>query len=226
MDLAPTALWRVTAFPPLHWWTLPSPPSPSLFPPLPWLFLRCSGRGRAGLARGRGVFPAVFRPFDRDPLGTLFFRLFFRLFSMSGMWHLCSWPQRLQGQGWHATEVHSPWGVTMPLSQSLTFRDRPPTTPMATLPLSLTPRSASRPATTAPRQPPPHSESRSALRVISRKAPDSLRNEASRKRCDLKTRKRCDLYSVAQKIASDFLAISSAISSGDFSAISAAKPAI
>ena len=25
-------------------------------------------------------------------------RLFFRLFSMSGIWHLCRWPQRLQGQ--------------------------------------------------------------------------------------------------------------------------------
>ena len=34
---------------------------------------------------------------------------------------------------------------------------------------------------------------------------------ASRKRCDLKTRKRCDFYSAAQKIASDFSAISSAI---------------
>ena len=34
---------------------------------------------------------------------------------------------------------------------------------------------------------------------------------ASRKRCDLKTRKRCDFYSAAQKSASDFSAISSAI---------------
>ena len=34
---------------------------------------------------------------------------------------------------------------------------------------------------------------------------------ASRKRCDLKTRKRCDFYPAAQKIASDFSAISSAI---------------
>ena len=34
---------------------------------------------------------------------------------------------------------------------------------------------------------------------------------ASRKRCDLKTRKRCDFYSAAQKVASDFSAISSAI---------------
>ena len=34
---------------------------------------------------------------------------------------------------------------------------------------------------------------------------------ASRKRCDLKTQKRCDFYSAAQKIASDFSAISSAI---------------
>ena len=42
-----------------------------------------------------GVFPAVFRLFYRDPLGTLF-GCFFRLFSMSGIWHLCSWPQRLQ----------------------------------------------------------------------------------------------------------------------------------
>ena len=49
---------------------------------------------------------------------------------------------------------------------------------------------------------------------------------ASRKRCDLKTRKRCDFYSAAQKIASDFSAISSAIFCSDFSAISAAKPAI
>ena len=42
---------------------------------------------------------------------------------------------------------------------------------------------------------------------------------ASRKRCDLKTRKRCDFFSAAQKIASDFSAISSAIFSrfsGDF----------
>ena len=34
---------------------------------------------------------------------------------------------------------------------------------------------------------------------------------ASRKRCDLKTRKRCDFHAAAQKIASDFSAISSAI---------------
>ena len=34
---------------------------------------------------------------------------------------------------------------------------------------------------------------------------------ASRKHCDLKTRKRCDFYSAAQKITSDFSAISSAI---------------
>ena len=34
---------------------------------------------------------------------------------------------------------------------------------------------------------------------------------ASRKRCDLKTQKRCDFSSAAQKIASDFSAISSAI---------------
>ena len=34
---------------------------------------------------------------------------------------------------------------------------------------------------------------------------------ASRKRCDLKTRKRCDFFSAAQKIASDFSAIYSAI---------------
>ena len=39
---------------------------------------------------------------------------------------------------------------------------------------------------------------------------------ASRKRCDLKTRKRCDFFSAAQKIASDFSAIYSAIFSGDF----------
>ena len=38
-----------------------------------------------------------------------------------------------------------------------------------------------------------------------------LRILASRKRCDLKTRKRCDFFSAAQKIASDFSAISSAI---------------
>ena len=39
-----------------------------------------------------------------------------------------------------------------------------------------------------------------------------LKSLASRKRCDLKTRKRCDFYSAAQKIASDFSAIFSAIS--------------
>ena len=38
----------------------------------------------------------------------------------------------------------------------------------------------------------------------------------SRKRCDLKTRKRCDFCSAAQKIASDFSAISSAIASAIF----------
>ena len=38
-----------------------------------------------------------------------------------------------------------------------------------------------------------------------------LQTLASRKRCDLKTRKRCDFYPAAQKIASDFSAISSAI---------------
>ena len=48
------------------------------------------------------------------------------------------------------------------------------------------------------------------------------KNIASRKRCDLKTQKRCDVYSAAQKIASDFSAISSAILFCDFSAISAA----
>ena len=48
---------------------------------------------------------------------------------------------------------------------------------------------------------------------------------ASRKRCDLKTPKRCDFYSAAQRIASDFSAIFWRFS-GDFSAISAAKPAI
>ena len=37
-----------------------------------------------------------------------------------------------------------------------------------------------------------------------------LQTLASRKRCDLKTRKRCDFYPAAQKIASDFSAISSA----------------
>ena len=44
-----------------------------------------------------------------------------------------------------------------------------------------------------------------------RPSPEPLLNLASRKRCDLKTRKRCDFYSAAQKIASDFSAISSAI---------------
>ena len=39
---------------------------------------------------------------------------------------------------------------------------------------------------------------------------------ASRKRCDLKTRKRCDFFSAAQKIASDFSAISSGDSFCDF----------
>ena len=33
---------------------LPSPPSPSLFPP--WLFLQCSGRGRPRLVWGRGAW--------------------------------------------------------------------------------------------------------------------------------------------------------------------------
>ena len=39
----------------------------------------------------------------------------------------------------------------------------------------------------------------------------NLGDLASRKRCDLKTRKRCDFYAAAQKNASDFSAISSAI---------------
>ena len=43
---------------------------------------------------------------------------------------------------------------------------------------------------------------------------ETMKTLASRKRCDLKTRKRCDFYSAAPKIASDF------------SAISAAKPAL
>ena len=45
------------------------------------------------------------------------------------------------------------------------------------------------------------------------KSTTDLREEclASRKRCDLKTRKRCDFFSAAQRIASDFSAISSAI---------------
>ena len=33
---------------------LPSPLNPLLFPPPPWLFLQCSGRGRRGLAQGEG----------------------------------------------------------------------------------------------------------------------------------------------------------------------------
>ena len=41
------------------------------------------------------VFPAVFRLLYCDPLGTLFGHPF-RLFSMSGIWHLCRWPRRLQ----------------------------------------------------------------------------------------------------------------------------------
>ena len=41
------------------------------------------------------VFPAVFRVFYRDPLGTLF-GCFSAVFRLSGIWHLCRWPQRLQ----------------------------------------------------------------------------------------------------------------------------------
>ena len=44
-----------------------------------------------------------------------------------------------------------------------------------------------------------------------RKLKLAMVNLASRKRCDLKTRKRCDFFSAAQRIASDFSAISSAI---------------
>ena len=39
------------------------------------------------------VFPAVFRLFDWDPLGT-FFGCFPAVFK--GAWHLCRWPQMLQ----------------------------------------------------------------------------------------------------------------------------------
>ena len=53
-----------------------------------------------------------------------------------------------------------------------------------------------------------------------------LGNLASRKRCDLKTRKRCDFYSAAQKKSLEIFLRSLLRFSGDFSAISAAKPAI
>ena len=56
MGLAATGVWRVPPHPPLQLEdpslkpkALPSPPSPSLFPHPPWLFLQCSGSpGRGG----------------------------------------------------------------------------------------------------------------------------------------------------------------------------------
>ena len=63
----------------------------------------------------------------------------------------------------------------------------------------------------------PHVAVMSPCRTLTRSAKVSCRTlqiaepKASRKRCDLKTRKRCDFYPAAQKIASDFSAISSAI---------------
>ena len=41
------------------------------------------------------VFPAVFRLFDRDPLGTSF-GCFSGCFQCRALWHLCRWPQRLE----------------------------------------------------------------------------------------------------------------------------------
>ena len=55
--------------------------------------------------------------------------------------------------------------------------------------------------------------------------PPWLRSLASRKRCDLKTRKRYDFCSAPQKVAAIFLRFLRRFS-GDFSAISAVKPAI
>ena len=51
-------------------------------------------RKTAVLTLFRLVFRLFFRLLYRDPLGT--FSAVFRLFSMSGIWHLCRWPQSLQ----------------------------------------------------------------------------------------------------------------------------------
>ena len=51
------------------------------------------------------VFRLSFRLFYCDPLGTLFGC--FRLFSMSGIWRLCRWPQRLQGFYLRAKETYT-----------------------------------------------------------------------------------------------------------------------
>ena len=45
----------------------------------------------------RLFFPAVFRLFYRDPLGALF-GCFSAVFNVSGIWHLCRWPRRLQNK--------------------------------------------------------------------------------------------------------------------------------
>ena len=50
-----------------------------------------------------GCFSAVLPWPTRHP-----FRLFCRLFSMSGIWHLCSWPRRLQHQPRIAVEIDCP----------------------------------------------------------------------------------------------------------------------
>ena len=71
----------------------------SLWPPTevpnarPW---KQPGNSRKGCCFSgvSAVLPAVFRLFYRDPLGTLFGC--FSAVSMSGIWHLCRWPQRLQ----------------------------------------------------------------------------------------------------------------------------------